>query len=99
MWAATDDERFRQRADYVVRELTQVQDKHIGQRGSIVGSRFPDPDSHVLALPRDIRAFRSLRCKVIGLTGCLQVPVDFPPHLFCGFNVLRQFVQRHVTGV
>jgi DUF1680 family protein len=28
MWAATGDERFKQRADYIVGELQQVQDKH-----------------------------------------------------------------------
>ena len=28
MWAATGDERFKQRADYIVEELKQVQDKH-----------------------------------------------------------------------
>ncbi|MFC1635587.1 beta-L-arabinofuranosidase domain-containing protein [Planctomycetota bacterium] len=28
MWAATGDERFKQRADYLVRELKEVQDKH-----------------------------------------------------------------------
>jgi len=28
MWAATGDERFKKRADYVVRELKEVQDKH-----------------------------------------------------------------------
>jgi DUF1680 family protein len=28
MWAATGDERFKQRADYIVRELKEVQDKH-----------------------------------------------------------------------
>jgi len=28
MWAATGDERFKQRADYIVGELKQVQDKH-----------------------------------------------------------------------
>ncbi|MFW6107025.1 MAG: beta-L-arabinofuranosidase domain-containing protein, partial [bacterium] len=28
MWAATGDERFKQRADYMVRELKEVQDKH-----------------------------------------------------------------------
>jgi DUF1680 family protein len=28
MWAATGDERFKQRADYIVRELQEVQDEH-----------------------------------------------------------------------
>jgi len=46
MCAATGDERFKQRADYMVRELKEVQDKHgDGYLCAFEGGRIVPEDS------------------------------------------------------
>jgi DUF1680 family protein len=40
MWAATGDKRFKERADYIIREMKEVQDKYVdGYLGALAGGR------------------------------------------------------------
>jgi hypothetical protein len=42
MWAATGDTRFKERADYIVKELREIQDKHgDGYLGALLGNARP----------------------------------------------------------
>jgi len=44
MWATTGDPRFKERADYIVKELKEIQDKHgDGYIGALLGNARPGP--------------------------------------------------------